>query len=87
MKSLSLAVVAFVFATGCAHSPRAPKTANPAEVERVQKRAAVDLGCPAESVTVEVLEQGGMMTPWTFSAKGCEKSATYLSRAGTLLRN
>ena len=87
MKSLSIVVVALVIATGCAHSPRAPKTANPEEIERVKQRAANDLNCPAESVTVGVLQQGGMMTPWTFSAKGCDKTATYLSRAGTIIRN
>ena len=86
MKNLSL-VLTIVFFAGCAHSPREPKTVNPAELEKIQKRAAVDLNCPSEGVTVEVLEQGGMMTPWTFSAKGCDKTATYLSRAGTIIRN
>ncbi len=87
MKNLALVVVALAVSTGCAHSPRAPKTANPAEVEKIQKRAAVDLNCPNEAVTVEVLEEGNMMRPWTFAAKGCDKTATYLARAGTILRN
>lgn len=87
MNKFALVVVALAVATGCAHSPKGPKAANPAELEKIQKRAAVDLNCPNEAVTVEVLEEGGMMTPWTFAAKGCEKSATYLSRAGTIIRN
>lgn len=85
MKLFTLSVL--VLCAGCAHAPKGPKTANPAEVEKVAKRAALDLSCPAESVTVEVLEAGGLMTPWTFAARGCERSATYLSRAGTLFRN
>jgi hypothetical protein len=71
--------------TGCAHRQAGPKQANPAEVEKVQKRAELDLNCP--TVTVEVLQEGNMMSPWTFAAKGCDKSATYLARMGTILRN
>ena len=56
MKNLSL-VLTIVFFAGCAHSPREPKTVNPAELEKIQKRAAVDLNCPSEGVTVEVLER------------------------------
>jgi PBP1b-binding outer membrane lipoprotein LpoB len=83
-------VVSLVFFAGCAHSnankaAAEPKAANPAEVEKVKKRAEIDLNCQA--VTVEVLEQGSMMQPWTFAAKGCDKSATYLARMGTIIRN
>jgi hypothetical protein len=87
MKKLIILFAVFAFATGCAHSQKGPKTASSSEVEKIQKRAAVDLNCAAENVTVEVLQEGGMMTPWTFAAKGCDKSATYLSRMGTILRN
>lgn len=87
MKTLITLFAVFGFATGCAHSQPRPKTASSSEVEKIRKRAAVDLNCPAENVAVEVLQEGGLMTPWTFAAKGCDKSATYLSRMGTILRN
>lgn len=89
----SITVVMFLaFSAGCAHSGSnstkanaEPKAANPAEVEKVKKRAEIDLNC--NEVSVEVLEQGSMMRPWTFAAKGCDKSATYLARMGTIIRN
>lgn len=90
MRSIYFLAVVLVSVAGCAHSEkgeRAPKAANQAEVDRVTKRAAVDLNCPEANVTVEVLEVGGLMRPWSFAAKGCDKTATYLSRAGTLIRN
>ncbi len=88
MSKTILAVAAtFTLLTGCAHtsSEKAGKGANPAEVEKVQRRAEADLSC--QQVTVEVLEEGNMMRPWTFVAKGCDKSATYLTRMGTIIRN
>lgn len=83
---LALSFTAALFSS-CAHTPK-EKTAkgpNPAEVEKVQRRAEADLNCA--TVTVEVLEEGSMMRPWTFVAKGCDKSATYLARMGTIMRN
>lgn len=86
-KTIVAVAVTFALFTGCAHTPKekAAKRPNPAEVEKVQRRAEADLGC--QQVTVEVLEEGTMMRPWTFLAKGCDKSATYLARMGTIIRN
>ncbi|MFT3711493.1 MAG: hypothetical protein QM817_27985 [Archangium sp.] len=85
---VAVASLALASLTGCAHRQSGAATTkqpNPAEVEKVQKRAEIDLGCNA--VTVEVLQEGNMMNPWTFAAKGCDKSATYLARMGTIIRN
>ena len=73
----------------CAHNsqPKEPKPVNPAEVDRIRSRAAAELSCAEENVTVEVLEHGNTFKPWTFVAKGCDKTATYLSRMGTIIRN
>jgi hypothetical protein len=45
MKKLIILFAVFAFATGCAHSQKGPKTASSSEVEKIQKRAAVDLNC------------------------------------------
>lgn len=84
-RSIISSVLVLSALTGCAHGSKGPRAANPAEVAQVQKRAEVDLSC--NEVTVEVLQAGNMMQPWTFAARGCEKSATYLSRMGTIIRN
>lgn len=86
-KSFTCLVLALAVLSGCAHTPKEKKApvANPAEVEKVQRRAEADLNC--QNVTVEVLEVGSMMRPWTFVAKGCDKSATYMARMGTIIRN
>lgn len=88
MKRPLFFLVAMLMGLGCAHkqSAKEPRDADPAAVEQVRKRAAIDLSCQ-EDVKVEVLEQGSMMRPWTFAASGCGRTASYLSRMGTLIRN
>ncbi|HCF62452.1 MAG TPA: hypothetical protein DFS52_31235 [Myxococcales bacterium] len=64
---------------------RQPKQASNSATEAIAKRAAFDLGCPEDQLTVTVIETGNMMRPWTFGVAGCNKRATYLSRAGTII--
>jgi hypothetical protein len=87
MQKLLLVLVLSLTTLSCAHKKAAAveKEADPAAVEQVRKRAVVDLGC--EDVKVDVLERGSMMRPWTFAVAGCGKTASYLSRMGTLIRN
>jgi hypothetical protein len=86
-----MAVTCFLAMVGCAHDKSAEgeapreKQASASSIEAVRKRAAFEMSCPAESLEVTVLETGNMMRPWTFGAAGCDKRATYLYRAGTII--
>ncbi|MGV3626041.1 MAG: hypothetical protein ACO1OB_34850 [Archangium sp.] len=86
-KSFLALTISLALFSGCAHTPKekVAKTPNPAEVAKVQRRAEADLGC--SQISVEVLEEGNMMRPWTFVAKGCDKTATYISSVGGIMRN
>jgi len=67
--------------------PSAIKAPSEDAVQAIRDRASFDLACPKESIEVVVIEAGGMMRPWTFGATGCGKQASYLSRAGTIVKN
>lgn len=96
MRLIHLTALILLALQGCAHRSANADTSAKAEdkgtsdttadVEQITKRARVDLDC-AEPIKVEVIEEGNMWRPWTFSAKGCGKSASYLSRMGTIMRN
>lgn len=84
-----LFVIGLVFALGaCAHhrEERAGTGEESAEAQAIKKRAMGDLNC-SEEIKVEVIQEGNMMRPWTFQASGCGQRATYLTRAGMIIRN
>lgn len=88
MKNIVTLAAFILILDGCAHSSERPtKEASDSGTEAVRRRASADLNCPEESLEVRVLETGNMFRPWTFSAKGCNQSASYLSRMGTIIRN
>lgn len=67
--------------------PAAKKAPSAESVQAIRDRASFDLGCPKEAIEVIVIEEGGMLHPWTFGATGCEKKATYLSSGGSIMKN
>jgi hypothetical protein len=92
MKLGVLVAFAVLAGLGCAHSSKNADSDDSSgsetseDVRAIQKRAASDLNCAAP-IKVDVVEEGSMMRPWTFSASGCGQRATYLSRMGTIIRN
>jgi hypothetical protein len=55
-------------------------------IEPIRKRAAFDLGCPAEQIQVTKLQEGSMMTAASYGATCGEKRAAYLERMGTIIK-
>ncbi len=86
-----LAVLAAVLVLGaCASTgskPAAKKAPSEEALQALRERASFDLACPKESIEVTVLEVGGWTRPWTFGVTGCDKTATYMSSGGTIVKN
>ena len=90
MKAISSFIALSVVICGCAHQQADKASSGAASDESIQairKRAAFDLDCPADELAISVVEKGNFMRPWTFGAAGCDRSKTYLYRAGTIVAN
>jgi hypothetical protein len=90
--------IALVFGLqACAHneaassssssSPAATNTTKESGTTReIRKRAAFDLGCPAEQIQVTQIEEGSFMHAASYGASCGEKRVSYLERMGTIIK-
>jgi hypothetical protein len=87
MMNKTFVALSSVVLAACGHHGEAREAHAERAADSIRQHAAFDLGCPPEQIQVIEVERGTWTRPATFGATCGEKRATYLYRAGTVIRN